>query len=70
MVTEVVQQTPVLHSEMLYQACCALQFDKERQDARERIVKMTQEHERQLLMRMSELGLIGQEGTGQHMVFA
>jgi len=64
------QSIKAVQYEMMERQRLEREFDKERQDARERIVKMTQEHERQLLMRMSELGLIGQEGTGQHMVFA
>jgi len=66
------QAIKAVQYEMMERQRLEREFDKERQDARERIVTMTQQHERQLLMRMSELGLIGQDGTGSgaHMVFA
>merc|ERR1740130_837185 len=44
------------------------QFEAERSAARERIVKMTQHHERTLLNQMQSLGLIGQDGMGQSMM--
>jgi len=44
------------------------QFEGERATARERIVKMTQHHERTLLNQMQTLGLIGKDGMGQSMV--
>merc|ERR1712070_140832 len=44
------------------------QFETERANARERIVKMTQHHERTLLNQMQSLGLIGKDGMGQSMI--
>merc|ERR1711988_1652993 len=41
--------------EMMERQRLERQFDKERQDARDRIVTMTKEHERVLLARMNEL---------------
>jgi len=64
------QSLKAVQFEMMERRRLEQQFDKERQDARERIVTMTQEHERALLGRMSELGLIGKDGTGHNMVTA
>jgi len=64
------QQLKTVQFEMMERRRLEQQYDKERQAARERIVNMTQTHETQLLGRMSELGLIGKDGTGQNMVNA
>jgi len=63
------QSIKAVQYEMMERQRLEREYDKERQEARERIVKMAQEHERQLLSRMSDLGLIGKDGTA-HMVFA
>jgi len=64
------QSLKAVQFEMMERRRLEQQFDKEREGARKKIVTMTQEHERQLLGRMSELGLIGTDGTGQKMVTA
>jgi len=65
------QSIKAVQYEMMERQRLEREFDKERQAARERIVRMTQEHEKQLLMRMNDLGLIGgNQAAGQHMVFA
>jgi len=63
------QAIKAVQYEMMERQRLEREFDKERQDARERIVVMAQAHERQLLVRMTDLGLIGKEGNS-HMVHA
>lgn len=63
------QAIKAVQYEMMERQRLEREFDKERQDARERIVQMAQQHERQLLVRMTDLGLIGQQGNS-HMVHA
>lgn len=64
------QAIKAVQYEMMERQRLERQFDTERQEARERIMNMTQTHERLLLARMTELGLIGNDGSGQRMVLA